>query len=206
MKKRMLLLVVASMALVAAGILIVHRRQSAGQAGQANTGNVTTQAVSEAAPQEEAAPESPDAAGSGIPTADWEDYKRSKDTSEYKATFSELVELEKRAEARGNLTTNEAATLIAYMQSPHYNVRSAALIGAALGHADPAKSMVMPYVVKLLHDRVSLTRMWAAHAMGILGDKADIPYLEPLVNDKSEHVAKHARMAISKLQQKGDNS
>ncbi len=198
MKNRTLLSVVVLIALAVVALVFLHRRQGAGQTRQADTGNVVTQGVPDIASHGEAASHSSEAAG--IPAVDWEDHLHWKGSPEYKALSDELEGIEKSAEARGSLTTNEARVIIGYLQSPHFDARNMALIAAVVGKEDPARSMLMPYVVNLLTDRVSLVRMWAARTLGMIGQKSDIHYLEPLLNDKSEHVVNHVRIAISKLQ------
>jgi HEAT repeat protein len=44
--------------------------------------------------------------------------------------------------------------------------------------------------------------MWAANSLMLMRDKSVIPDLEPLLNDDRPEVARTAKEAISKLQQK----
>ena len=176
--------------------LAVSSRQTLAQSNSQESAT-STNVATEAAKEKEAR----DAAAVGLTAAEWEDHVRWWKSPEKQAFGDEIMGLEKRAEARGSLTTNEAATLIAYMQNPRYDMRNLACLAASLGRTDPAKSMLMPYVLNLLKDRTVYVRMTAARTLGIIGDKTDIPHLEPLLNDKSEYVVKNARQAISKLQQ-----
>ena len=188
MQMRFLLVVVVALA--------VSSRQTLGQSNSQESAT-STNAVTQAAEEKEAR----DAAMVGLTAAEWEDHVRWWKSPEKQAFFDEIIGLEKRAEARGSLTTNEAATLIAYMQNPRYDMRNGACVAASLGRTDPAKSMLMPYVLNLLKDRTVYVRMSAAITLGNIGDKTDIPQLEPLLNDTSEYVVKNARRAIAKLQQ-----
>jgi HEAT repeat protein len=206
MKKPLLVSILALTAVAAVVTLLIHRQASPAIAlqdtrrlRQADADDGATQSVSVSTSQQEAPSHSSD---SGLSAAEWEDHVRWWKGPEWQAVSGEIVDLEKRAEARGSLTTNEVATLIAYMHNPRYDVRNWALLAAAIGRGEPAKSMLLPHVVSLLQDRAIVVRMSAARAMGVIGDKADIPYLEPLMNDKSEYVVESTQEAISKLQQK----
>jgi hypothetical protein len=188
MQMRFLLIVAIPLAISSRQTLAQFNSQES-----ATSTNVVTQAAKEK--------EARDAAAVGLTAAEWEDHVRWWKSPEKQAFGDEMIGLEKRAEARGSLTTNEAATLIAYMQNPRYDMRNLACLAASLGRTDPAKSMLMPSVLNLLNDRTAIVRMAAARTLGIIGDKTDVPHLEPLLNDKSEYVVKNARQAISKLQQ-----
>ena len=81
---------------------------------------------------------------------------------------------------------------------------SAKAVAAAGGiwSSDPAKPELLPYVARLLSDPVWQVRMWAANSLMLMRDKSVIPDLEPLLNDDRPEVARTAKEAISKLQQK----
>lgn len=142
-----------------------------------------------------------------IPDADRKDDELWRKTPEAKAVWDEILEILAAAEAREtrgenpSLTTNEAAVVITYMQSPHYFARWKAVIAAQRASSDPARSMMLPYVISLLSDPVYPVRLWAASTLGDIGDKAMVPYLDPLLHDLPD-VASSAQNAISKLQQK----
>jgi hypothetical protein len=176
---------------------------------QADAGNATRQTASQSSPQ----------AGTNtlsgilpatVPDADEKDYELWRKAPEYKPFEDQITAILAAGEARGAraeasccLTSNEVAALIAYMQSPHPRARVEAVITAQDGRSDPARSALLPHVIRLLSDPFWRVRMWAAATLGEVGDKSMIPLLEPLLNDRPE-VVRTTQRAISKLQQKDD--
>ena len=145
-------------------------------------------------------PVTPDA---GIPAADQKDDELWRKTPEAQAAWNEIKWTIRAVEFDGKpLTTNQAAVLIDYMQSPHYFVRWKAVIAAQLGRSDATKSMLLPHVIGLLSDPVYIVRMYAADALGKIGDKSMIPFLEPLLDDHNPDVATVALESIKRLEQR----
>ena len=139
----------------------------------------------------------------GIPDADQKDDKLWRKTAEAQAAWNEIKWTIGAVEFDGKpLTTNQAAALIDYMQSPHYFVRWKAVIAAGTARSDPVKSMLLPHVISLLSDPVYKVRMYAADALSFIGDKSTIPFLEPLVDDHNPDVATVALESIKRLEQR----
>jgi hypothetical protein len=130
-----------------------------------------------------------------------------KETPEYKAVEDDIERIYDAAgarQARGEgiyLSSNEVTAVIAFMRNPYFRARAKAVIAAAIGTSEPARSMLLPYVVSLLSDPVWRVRRMAADTLGEIGDRSMILLLEPLLNDRPE-VVRTAQRAISKLQQK----
>ncbi len=141
----------------------------------------------------------------------WKRDEAWKATPECKAFDAELTGILTNLEARqaqgqnaySYLTSNEVAFVITYMQSSHPYERAKAVAAAGgIWSSDPAKPELLPYVARLLSDPVWQVRMWAANSLMLMRDKSVIPDLEPLLNDDRPEVARTAKEAISKLQQK----
>ena len=182
-------------------------RRPATETVQADASNITRQNASQSSPQAGTNTLS-EILPATVPDADEKDYELWKEAPEYKTFEDQITAILAAGEARGAraessccLTSNEVATLIAYMQSPHPRARVEALITAGLGLSDPAKSTLLPYVVNRLGDPFWRVRMWAANTLGRIGDDTTIPLLEPLLSDRPE-VVRTAQRAISNLQQK----
>ena len=138
-----------------------------------------------------------------VPVADRKDDELWRKTPEAQAAWNEIRWTTRIVEFDGKpLTTNQAAVLIVYMQSPHYFARWKAVIAAGTARSDPARSMLLPHVISLLSDPVYIVRIYAADALEFIGDKSTIPFLEPLLDDHNPAVASTALEAIKKLQQK----
>ena len=136
----------------------------------------------------------------GIPDADWNDLMSWKGTRECKTMRDELMKIMSSAEASGGTTADEAGVLINYMHSPHLQARRTAAIVAGYVRSEPARSVLVSYVLDLLSDPVSVVRLRAAESIGKMGDKSVIPSLKPLLKDPIPLVTSAAQEAISRLQ------
>jgi hypothetical protein len=112
---------------------------SAPETVQPGASNITGQSASRVSPQAEVGPPSGTSPAT-IADADEEDYDLWRNAPEYKPFEDQIMGILAAGEARGArgeasccLTSNEVATLIAYMQSPHPRARVEALITAGLG-------------------------------------------------------------------------
>jgi len=182
-------------------------RQPAGEIGQSGASNAATRSIPLIPPTAEVKPvfiQVP------TPSSDAEIEKEDtlwKDTPEYKAVEDDIERIYDAAgarQARGEgtyLSSNETATVIVLMQNPYFRARAKAVIAAAIGTSEPARSTLLPHVIGLLSDPVWRVRRMAADTLGEIGDRSMIPLLEPLLSDRPE-VAKLAQRAISKIEQR----
>ncbi len=184
MKKTVLLGILVSLAVVATAFLLIrHRipylttRQAAARANQS---------VSSA----------------GAPDADLRDEELWEQTPEYEIVTNALRRIALAGDAWDNLTPDEVEMLIEYMHSPHYDARIQAVIATGGKYPATVRDKLLPHVLGLLSDPVSGVRFWAATALGGMGDKSAIPFLQPLLNDNRPVVAKAAQRAILRLQGK----
>jgi len=185
MKNIVLLGVLVSLAAVATAFLLIrHRRAS-----------LTPRQTASFSNRKQSVPPT------GVPDADLRDEELWEKTPEYKTMMDETGRIAKAGDAWDNLTSNDVELLIEYMHSPHYEARIQAVILTGGKYPAPVRSRLMPHVLGLLSDPVSGVRCWAATALGGMGDKSAIPFLNPLLNDHRPVVAKAAQRAISKLQE-----
>jgi len=183
MKKTVWLGVLVSLAIiVATAFLVFHRRVMP----------LTTRQTAARATQS--------ATDDGITDAESRDEELWKKTPESTTVREKLFEISAASKLRGGPTADEAEVLVKYMHSPHYSARHMALIAAARARFDPARSVLLPHVLRLLSDPIPDVRFLAAYTLGEMGDKSVIPNLEPLLNDDYQKVRDTARTTISKLQ------
>ena len=178
MKKIVWLVVLVSLAAIATAFVLIHHRA------------VSHSKVKELEPL------------TGVPKADWKDAILWRKAGEYRAVENELKLIAKFTDAWDNLTSNQVDVLIYYMHSPHYDARIQAVIATGGKYPATVRDKLRPPVLGLLSDPVSGVRFWAATALGGMGDKSAIPFLQPLLNDNRPVVAKAAQRAILRLQGK----
>jgi hypothetical protein len=188
MKKAVWIGVLVSLVVIATAFLVLHRRALPLTSSQA------------ASPDTQRLIRDQWQSMGGIPDADWKDELAWEKTPEYQTTQAELRKIDAAIHERGFLTADEAEALINYMHSPHYGVRVPGAAMAGYARFEPARSVLLPYVLGLLSNRVSAVRLWAANSLGKMGDKSVTPSLIPLLKDPIPLVAKAAQEAISKLE------
>ncbi len=138
----------------------------------------------------------------GVPDADERDDDAYAKMPESKTEMAKIMKIYRAVEARRyeGPTADEAVVVINCMHSPYYTVRKAGAVIAGYARSDPARSVLLPHVVGLLSDRVSVVRLFAAFTLGNMGDKSVIFSLKLLLKDPIPLVTRAAQEAISKLQ------